>query len=42
MMPRRFREAFELARRRAPQAASPAAEGKENDVVRAFRNLLQQ
>jgi hypothetical protein len=38
----RFREAFELARREAPQAASPAADGKENDVVRAFQNLLQQ
>jgi hypothetical protein len=38
----RFREAFELARWRDPQAASPAAEEKEHDVVRAFRNLPQQ
>lgn len=38
----RFREAFELARQRAPQAAFPAAEGKESDVGSAFRNLLQQ
>jgi hypothetical protein len=38
----RFREAFELTRRRAPQAASPAAEGEKNDVVRAFRNLQQE
>ena len=37
-----FQEAFELARRRAPQAPSPAAEGEENEVVRAFRNVLQQ
>jgi hypothetical protein len=38
----RFRQAFELARRRVPQAASPATEEKENDVVRAFQDLLQQ
>ncbi len=37
-----LQEVFELARRRAPQEASPAAEGKEDDVVGAFRNLLQQ
>jgi hypothetical protein len=37
-----FQQAFELARRRAPQPASPAAEGEENEAVRAFRNLLQQ
>jgi hypothetical protein len=37
-----FLEAFELARRRAPQAASPTPEGKESEVIGAFRNLLQQ
>jgi len=37
-----FQEAFELARRRAPQATSPTVEGEESEVVRAFRNLLHQ
>jgi hypothetical protein len=37
-----FLEAFELARRGEPQAASPATEGKESEVIGAFQNLLQQ
>jgi hypothetical protein len=37
-----FQEAFELARRSAAQPASHAEEGRENDMVHAFRKALQQ
>ena len=37
-----FQEVFELAGRRAPQPASPAAEGEENAMARALQNVLQQ
>jgi hypothetical protein len=37
-----FKEALELAQRKAPQVTSPAAAGRESEVLRSFRNLLQQ